>query len=450
MTVRILYLTLFSDLSDTKIQIKRICLFAVCIFIAHYSPVYMILWPLRTNPNIKFYSFMVILQSPALFFLYYILERIIFKLSVKRSVYCAQYLYIMFNLITMVYVSLRLNISYYAFGGFEYVGSPSYYIADGLAQLMCVFMGVIGYFILRKIMVSVKALTDISNPATVSKSTKKLPSIILGLITCLANYIISFLFIIWMIYDENNIIQISIVALILLILGMSLMLFGEMLAMGKYITRLKDFYIASLTESIDNFSGLRHDFANLLQTYQGYIDLKDFDSLEKYHNQLFMQTRTISDQMHSFRRLERSPAILGLLYNAVDKAKDKGVEITFSTLNADDNPLLQTVELSRIVSILMNNAIESAAESNKKSIQFSINKEGRIYVIIISNSTKEEHIDTSNIFKKGYTSKEQHSGQGLWEISKIISKSEVYSVHCNHQKGIFTAFVQIMTNSSKM
>ena len=44
-------------------------------------------------------------------------------------------------------------------------------------------------------------------------------------------------------------------------------------------------------------------------------------------------------------------------------------------------------------------------------------------LFIIENSCVDNNISTSNIFEKGYSTKENNSGIGLWKVHKILEKN---------------------------
>ena len=44
-------------------------------------------------------------------------------------------------------------------------------------------------------------------------------------------------------------------------------------------------------------------------------------------------------------------------------------------------------------------------------------------IISIENSYNNKDVDTSSIFEKGNTSKENHTGMGLWEVKQILNRN---------------------------
>ena len=84
-------------------------------------------------------------------------------------------------------------------------------------------------------------------------------------------------------------------------------------------------------------------------------------------------------------------------------------------------------DLSRILGILLDNAIEATSKlDNNKYIKLEMRFDSKKYadVIRIYNTYDTSiQINTADIFKKGYSSKKVKSGIGLWEVQKLIKKS---------------------------
>mgnify|MGYP004654597683 FL=1 len=82
--------------------------------------------------------------------------------------------------------------------------------------------------------------------------------------------------------------------------------------------------------------------------------------------------------------------------------------------------------LSRILGILIDNAIEEAEKCNEKIVRLSFiheNKNNRS-VITVKNTYSNKDVNLEKIFEKGLSTKENHSGIGLWEVRKYIKKSK--------------------------
>ena len=82
-------------------------------------------------------------------------------------------------------------------------------------------------------------------------------------------------------------------------------------------------------------------------------------------------------------------------------------------------------DFSRMLGILIDNAIEAASETDEKivKIMFRDSSNNRTQIIKIENSYKNKDVDKNKIFEKGVTGKENHSGMGLWEVKQIIKRN---------------------------
>ena len=110
------------------------------------------------------------------------------------------------------------------------------------------------------------------------------------------------------------------------------------------------------------------------------------------------------------------------------------VLLDFSTLN------MNQYEFSRIIGILLDNAIEAASESNEKILNIEFRYESRSFrqAIIIENTYSNKNIDLTTIFNKGVTGKENHTGLGLFKVRQIINKKSNVYLDTNKTNKFFT------------
>lgn len=94
---------------------------------------------------------------------------------------------------------------------------------------------------------------------------------------------------------------------------------------------------------------------------------------------------------------------------------------------------MKIYEFTRILGILLDNAIEASNECNEKiiNVTFRNDSKNNRQIIIIENTYQNKDIDTDKIFEKGMSEKENHTGLGLWEVRKIIKK--------NNNSNLFTS-----------
>ena len=83
-------------------------------------------------------------------------------------------------------------------------------------------------------------------------------------------------------------------------------------------------------------------------------------------------------------------------------------------------------EFSRMLGILLDNAIEEAVkcEDKKVIVTFRDELKNNRCLITIENTYSNKNVDINQIFQKGISGKENHSGIGLWEVRNYLNKSK--------------------------
>ena len=181
-------------------------------------------------------------------------------------------------------------------------------------------------------------------------------------------------------------------------------------------------YNNSLTVLYDNVRGFKHDFDNMVNIIGGYIQVNDIKGLKKYYTSLQKDCSKVRNVQMLNPNIINNPGIYNLIVSKYKKATDVGVTINFEFFFDFDNLHMPIYEFSRILGILLDNAIEAAKDYEEKEINlvFRESRKQQVQIIIIENTYTDKEIDTTKIFEKGISGKENHSGIGLWEVNKII------------------------------
>ena len=175
----------------------------------------------------------------------------------------------------------------------------------------------------------------------------------------------------------------------------------------------------------DNTRAFRHDFANILQGMVGYMDNNDMEGLKQYYSQLVEDIQHSNNLTTLSPKVVNNPAIYNVLANKYHKADSLGIKIHLEAF-LDMNELhMKIYEFTRILGILMDNAIEATSECENKIINVTFRKDARkhMQLLVIENTYKNKDIDTDKIFEKGYSTKKGNTGLGLWEIRQILKKN---------------------------
>lgn len=174
----------------------------------------------------------------------------------------------------------------------------------------------------------------------------------------------------------------------------------------------------------DNTRAFKHDFSNILAGIGGYVETNDMKGLKKYYTQLLQDC----NQANNFSTLNpdvvNSPPVYAVLANKYYSADSLGIKISLESFIDFNRLHMDIYEFTRILGILMDNAIEAASECTKKLINVIIRndlKQNR-QLLIIENTYNNKDINIDKIDEKGFTTKSNNSGIGLWEVNKILKK----------------------------
>lgn len=174
----------------------------------------------------------------------------------------------------------------------------------------------------------------------------------------------------------------------------------------------------------DNIRAFKHDFANILASIGGYIETDDLDGLKKYYKQLLADCGQVSNLTSLNPDAVNNPAVYAVLANKYYKADSLGIKINLESFVDFDNLHMEIYEFTRILGIFMDNAIEAASECEDKLINVTIMNEDtrNRQLLIVENTYKNKDINLDKIYEKGFSTKPNNTGLGLWEVDRILKK----------------------------
>lgn len=204
-------------------------------------------------------------------------------------------------------------------------------------------------------------------------------------------------------------------------------------------------YNKNLSDLYDEVKGFKHDFENITNSIGGYISTSDIDGLKKYFSSLEIEFNKTHNVATLNPKLVNNPGIYSLLNAKFYKAEKEGITLNLEFL-IDLNELnIDIYEFSRILGILIDNAIEAAKECTNKIINIKFRNEYNQckHVIIVNNTFKNKNLDLNKIFEKNYSEKKEHSGLGLYEVRKYINKHKNLKLLTSKNEEYFSQTLEI-------
>lgn len=198
-------------------------------------------------------------------------------------------------------------------------------------------------------------------------------------------------------------------------------------------------YNKSLKILHDNLRSFKHDFGNIIQAIGGYVSTNDMEGFTTYYYQLLEDCNKVNNLAALSPDVINNPAIYSILASKYFKCDDLDIKINLDIF-LDLNTLnCKIYEFTRILGILMDNAIEAANECEEMIINVEIRKDPSVnrQLLIIENTYLNKDINIDEIFKKNYTSKPNHSGIGLWEVNQILNKNTNLALYTTKNEVFF-------------
>ena len=184
-------------------------------------------------------------------------------------------------------------------------------------------------------------------------------------------------------------------------------------------------YTDEIVELYNEIRGFRHDYAGMLVSMQMAIDSKDLQEIDRIYNQVLVKAnqKLRSDKYTYFdlNNIEDS-ALRSLIAQSIVYARNNDVEFTLEVKDIITRLSIDLLDLVRIMSILLNNAVEGAADSYLKQMEVAVIKMDFETVIVIQNSCKITMTPSEDLFALGFSTKGRNRGLGLNNVKEILDK----------------------------
>lgn len=184
-------------------------------------------------------------------------------------------------------------------------------------------------------------------------------------------------------------------------------------------------YTDEIVGLYNEIRGFRHDYAGMLVSMQMAIDSGDLQEIDRVYNEVLVKAnhKLRSDKYTYFdlNNIEDS-ALRSLVAQSIVYARNNGVEFTLEVKDIITRLPIDLLDLVRIMSVLLNNAVEGSADSYKKQMEVAVIKMDVETVIVIQNSCKITMTPSEDLFTLGFSTKGRNRGLGLNNVKEILDK----------------------------
>lgn len=207
------------------------------------------------------------------------------------------------------------------------------------------------------------------------------------------------------------------------------------------------------TEQLENSYGImrkfKHDYMNILSTMSGYMEENDMKGLAEYYGKRVLPISrefTLSDTKLGQLANIKNTAFKSLLSSKFIYMIEIGIKAEIELTEPIEDLVIDCLDLSRIIGIFLDNAIEAAIDTDEKEIIFCMFYKNNQLYIIIQNTTMVPKHPISELNCQGISSKGENRGFGLHNVSMILSKYDNTILNTSHEEPYFTQELILMQN----
>ena len=186
-------------------------------------------------------------------------------------------------------------------------------------------------------------------------------------------------------------------------------------------------YTDEIVGLYNEIRGFRHDYAGMLVSMQMAIDSGDLQEIDRIYNEVLVKAnQKLRSDKYTYFDLNNieDTALRSLIAQSIVYARNKDVEFTLEVKDIITRLSIDLLDLVRIMSVLLNNAVEGAAENYSKQMEVAVIKMDLETVIVIQNSCKYTMTPSEDLFELGFSTKGRNRGIGLNNVKEILDQYE--------------------------
>ena len=244
----------------------------------------------------------------------------------------------------------------------------------------------------------------------------------------------------------------SALALTMILIAIGLIIVSIISALFRQKERLKyEFeqrYILDVEERQLEIRRFRHDYLNLLLILDRYFEEDDIPGVKDYFYDEIMPTgeflRAQNIELGNLANLKINE-IKSLFSIKLMEAQSNNIETIVDIPNEIGSIGVKYSILTRIIGILLDNAIEECILCEKPVLNIGIFEKAKEQKIIIKNTCRENHLTTRQMFEKDFSTKGKGRGLGLSNVRYLLDRLEHVSIKTINENGYFVQELRILT-----
>lgn len=204
-------------------------------------------------------------------------------------------------------------------------------------------------------------------------------------------------------------------------------------------------YTDEIVRLYNEIKGFRHDYASMLTSMQMAVQIGDIKEIERIYQEVLADANLdLRSDKYTIFELGNvgDSALRSVMTETIFQAREHQLQLTFEVKDKVERLPIKLLDLVRIASILLNNAIEGAIESLEKMVHVSLVQLDDRTIFVVQNSRKEGRLDLEELYQPEFSTKGKDRGCGLNNIKEILDRYEFITLDTQIEK---SDFIQILT-----
>jgi signal transduction histidine kinase len=182
-------------------------------------------------------------------------------------------------------------------------------------------------------------------------------------------------------------------------------------------------YATSVEDLYQDIRAYKHDMSNILLSLRFLLEEEEIERIQEFFDEHIEGMKGFDLSTYEFMvrvAAIKIDALKGLLMTKYQLTVEKGISMNILVDQTFDVDSVDTVDLCRMLGILIDNAIEASEEALNKQVNVVFSKEKNGWVISVSNGYNRDQFSLSLGMTK--SSKVGNRGIGLKSLKKLVNK----------------------------
>lgn len=205
-------------------------------------------------------------------------------------------------------------------------------------------------------------------------------------------------------------------------------------------------YIGTIEKLVEKYREFKHDYKNIVLGV-GVESLNENNLLDKLNKEVVGDKSY--DAFLNLKDVKYIPLKSILSYYIMLSIK-KNIDVSLIVVGEAKESHISELEFSRVMGIILENALEEASANEDKRVEIYVEVINDDLNIAVANTFKDRKINLNEVYEKGYSTKGEDRGLGLYILKSIVDKNSNMTLNTLIREGMFVQDLYIFSPKKKV